>query len=180
MLRGKADMRSDYVLYAVAVICFIITGLTFAFTLTNLERNLSVLTTVILGLLFIGVGFSQRPKPKPQSYEIAVPRPAPAPAPPPPATEPAPVQEVVQQPKPETVETVPEVTPVVAQIKPAMELTTVKGIKGKRAEQLRALGINTVEDLANASSNELAAKLKIASYFTDKWIQNAKELIGKS
>lgn len=167
-------MRSDYLLYAVALICFIITGLIFALALTDLNiRNLSVLTTVILGLLFIALGFSQRPKPKTPSFEIAIPRPTPAPAP-------TPVQEVVQRPRPEMVETAPEVAPVVAQIKPVMDITSVKGIKEKRAEQLKALGINTVEDLANASANELAAKLKISSYFTDKWIQNAKELIGKS
>jgi predicted flap endonuclease-1-like 5' DNA nuclease len=74
----------------------------------------------------------------------------------------------------------PQPTEAVAPIKTKLDLTQVKGIKEKRAEQLRALGIKSVEDLANASAAELAAKLKIASYFTEKWIENAKELAGKS
>jgi predicted RecB family nuclease len=56
----------------------------------------------------------------------------------------------------------------------------VKGIKDKRALQLKAIGINSVEDLAKASPTELAAKLKIAPYFTGKWIESAKEILKKS
>jgi predicted flap endonuclease-1-like 5' DNA nuclease len=73
-----------------------------------------------------------------------------------------------------------EETPPIMETPVAIELTQVKGIKTKRAEQLKTLGINNAHDLANASANELAAKLKIASYFTEQWIENAKKLTGKS
>lgn len=52
-------MRSDYALYAAALIFFAITVISFE-VLTELERNLSVVATVILGFLFIGVGYTQR------------------------------------------------------------------------------------------------------------------------
>ena len=55
-------------------------------------------------------------------------------------------------------------------------LTQVKGIKEKRAEQLKAIGINNINDLVNASADEIAAKLRISPKFTGKWIESAKEL----
>jgi len=156
-------MRSDYALYLVAIIFFIITGMSFALGLGEFERNLSVVTTTVLGLLFIGLGYTQRPKPKPTIIEA----PPPAPAIPTPPT----VPEVVKE---ETVETAVEVTP------PKMELTEVKGIGEKRAEQLKALGISSVEDLARASARDLAEKLKISPKITGRWIENAKKLHEKS
>ncbi|MBS7632766.1 DUF4332 domain-containing protein [Candidatus Bathyarchaeota archaeon] len=153
-------MRTDYVLYVVAVICFAITGLTFALIESDFERNLSVLTTVILGLLFIALGFSQRPR-----LSTSVETPA------------TPVPALVQQ---ATSSVVEETKIEIAESKPVMELTSVKGIKQKRADQLKALGINSVQDLANASAEDLAAKLKISPWFTQRWIQSAKELVEKS
>ena len=155
-------MRSDYALYAVALIFFVITVISFL-VLTELERNLSVVATVVLGLLFAGFGYTQRPRAKVEKVEtIQVP-------PPPAAT--AKTEEVVSQQKVET-----SIVPVPAKF----ELTAVKGIKEKRAEQLKALGISSVEELANASAEDLAKKLNIAPWFTEKWIKNAKELLAKS
>ena len=57
-----------------------------------------------------------------------------------------------------------------------MDLTQVKGIGEKRATQLKALGINSVDDLAKASAKTLAAKLKISPKIASKWIESAKEL----
>lgn len=150
-------MRSDYALYIVAVIFFIITGISFALGLAEFERNLWVVTTAILGLLFIGLGYSQRPKPKATTIE--------APPPTPPT-----VTEVVV----EKTEAVEEVAP------PLIELTKVKGIGEKRTEQLKALGITSVEDLAKASARDLAANLKISPKITGRWIENAKKLVEKS
>ena len=164
-------MRSDYALYMVAIIFFIITGMSFALKLTEFERNLSAVTTGILGLLFIGLGYTQRPKPQPIEVKAPPPPASPptvaAPAPPPPAVE------VVKEEKPEIVV---EAAPVPS----IMELTEVKGIGEKRKEQLKALGINSVEDLAKASAEDLAQKLKISPKITGKWIENAKNLSGKS
>jgi predicted flap endonuclease-1-like 5' DNA nuclease len=151
----------------VAVILFIITGIA-AFTLAELERNLWTITTAVLGLLFIGLGYSQRPKL--QAKTIEAPSPAPTPLSPPPA----PVQTATEIVVEEKTETALESAPSI------MELTEVKGIGQKRADQLKALGINNVKDLAKASEGDLAAKLKISPKITGKWIENAKNLVEKS
>ena len=153
--KEKNNMRSDYALYTVAIIFFIITGAVSVWELTEFERNLGVITTAVLGLLFIGLGYSQRPK----AMTIE--------APPPTATTPATTIE-------EETETVIEAAPMV------VELTEVKGIGEKRAEQLKGLDINSVENLANASAKDLAARLKVSPKITSRWIENAKELAEKS
>jgi len=58
-----------------------------------------------------------------------------------------------------------------------MELTRVKGIGEKRAEQLKALGITTVADLSAASAEELAEKLQVSSKITKRWIKDARNLL---
>ena len=156
-------MRSDYALYTVAIIFFILTAIT-AFTLAEFERNLWVITTAVLGFLFIGLGYTQ--KPKPQAITVEAPPQAPVPEMP----TPSPVTEIMK----EKVETVVEVTP------PKVELTEVKGIGEKRAQQLKALGISSVEDLAKASATDIAEKLKISPKITGRWIENAKNLAEKS
>ncbi len=55
-------------------------------------------------------------------------------------------------------------------------LTEVSGIGEKRASQLKILGVKTAEDLANASVNDLAKKLKISAKIVSKWVAAAKEL----
>jgi predicted flap endonuclease-1-like 5' DNA nuclease len=165
-------MRSDYALYVVGVICFIISGVSAAYT-----ASLWILTPVVVGLVFIGLGYTQRPK-QTATTQMAV-------APPPPlvVTAPAPkVTEVAEEKKPEEAKPEPSVQAIpVAEVKPpSVGLLAVKGIKEKRAQQLNAIGIKTVEDLSKASAEDLAAKLKIAPYFTGKWIENAKEILKKS
>jgi predicted flap endonuclease-1-like 5' DNA nuclease len=155
-------MRSDYALYVAALIFFAITVISFE-VLTELERNLSVVATVILGFLFIGVGYTQRPRAPLQTVQV----------PPPPPSMPKTVEAPIQQ-KTETIEA------PLAKMETKIELTAVKGIKEKRADQLKAVGINSVEELASASAEDLAKKLSISSWFTEKWISNAKELVGKS
>lgn len=149
-------MRSDYALYTVAIIFFILTGLVLIYQIEF--KELWVVTTVVLGLLFIGLGYLQRLKPPVKTVEA--PPPAPPPTPP----------EVRLEEKPATEKVAPT----------RVELTQVKGIKEKRAEQLRALGITNVEDLANASAEDLAAKLKISPKIVKRWIEDAKELLEKS
>ena len=57
-----------------------------------------------------------------------------------------------------------------------MDLTQVKGVGEKRATQLKAVGINSVDDLTNASAKAIAKKLKISPKIASKWIESAKEL----
>ena len=162
-------MRLDYPLYIVAIILFAITA-TSSIVLVELERNLSVVTTVILGLLFLALGYTQRPRPAVSAFQN----------PPPPQTP-------IATQAPPVVETPREEEPVVTEVAASIEipprvtdLTAVKGIKAKRAEQLKALGINSAEDLAKASPQELSAKLKIAQYFTERWVASAKEIAEKN
>jgi len=64
-------MRSDYALYMVAIIFFIITGMSIA-----LAENLWVVTTAILGFLFIGLGYTQKPKRQATAIEVRIPAPS--------------------------------------------------------------------------------------------------------
>jgi len=147
-------MRSDYALYTVAIIFFILTGIVLAYQVEL--KELWTVATVVLGLLFIGLGYSQRPKPAAATMEAL-----PAPTVPTTMTE--------------------EKTEVLTEAAPAtVALTEVKGIGEKRAEQLKTLGINSIEDLAQASAKDLAAKLKISPKITGRWIENAKKLAEKS
>lgn len=152
-------MRTDYMLYIVAVLLFIITGIVAVYSVEY--QQLWIVGTAVLGFFFAGLGFSQRPK---TTIAQAARPPQPPLAVQPTITEPAKVEEPP---------TVVEITT------PTIDLVQVKGVKAKRAEQLKSLGINSVEDLANASAEELAKKLQISPKFTEKWIASAKELIKK-
>lgn len=153
-------MRSDYALYAVAIIFFAITGVVLVYRSQVEFTEVWVVTTAVLGLLFIGLGYFQKPKAKAIKSPIL---PAVTAPPPPPA--PVKIQEErVAVEKPTQLKT---------------ELTTVKGIGQKRAEQLKALGIDSAEKLVEASAKDLAAKLKISQKITKQWIERAKELIAK-
>lgn len=164
-------MRSDYVLYAVAIICFIITGTVAAYANT---QQLWIVIPAVVGLAFIGVGYTQRPRQQAGTTQMAI-----SPPPPPPTMPTPKVAEVTPETKiQEKIE--PQSAPIVEVKKVMHDLLEVKGIKDKRALQLKAVGINTVEDLAKASPQELASKLKIAPYFTGKWIENAKAIVEKT
>jgi predicted flap endonuclease-1-like 5' DNA nuclease len=56
------------------------------------------------------------------------------------------------------------------------ELMLVKGIGEKRAAQLKALGINNLDDLAKVSPDDVAKNLMISPKITRKWVESAKEL----
>jgi len=168
-------MRLDYTLYVLAALLLIATAVPFVVTVEGVEsdtRSLWVVTTVVLGLLSIGLGYSQRPKTEAQACQPAVTTPQ--------ETTP---QTTVETAKEETAEApieqaaikkAPKVaTPATATI----DLTQVKGIGGKRATQLKALGINSADDLSKASAKTLAKKLKISPKTVTKWIESAKELV---
>jgi predicted flap endonuclease-1-like 5' DNA nuclease len=52
----------------------------------------------------------------------------------------------------------------------------IRGISEKRAEQLKSVGINTLQDLANASATELAEKLSVSPKIVKMWVGSAKKL----
>jgi len=162
-------MRSDYMLYAMGVIFFILTGVVTVYSIE--QQQLWIVATAVLGLVFVGLGYWQRPSlavSTTATSPVIVPQPA-TPAQPV-TTEPATTEPV----KEEKTEQIIEVPP------PTKGLTKVKGIGEKRAEQLKALGIKSVEELAKASGRDLARKLKISPKITGKWVENAKGLVEKS
>jgi len=67
--------------------------------------------------------------------------------------------------------------PPVTAAKLPLEISDVKGIGSKREGQLKAIGINTVEDLAKASAEELSEKMKTTPEIAGKWIKEAKKLL---
>jgi predicted flap endonuclease-1-like 5' DNA nuclease len=155
-------MRLDYTLYVLAAILFLITVVS-SLVVMETEKNLWVVTTAILGLFSVGLGYNARPKIKKATQ----------PATSMPQTQ-KPITAAVQEQKASVEAPIP--ASVAAPATPMMALTEVKGVGEKRAEQLKALGINSVEELAKASANEVAKKLKISPKIVDKWIANAKEL----
>jgi len=57
-----------------------------------------------------------------------------------------------------------------------VEISEVKGIGAKRAERLRAIGINSAEDLAEADPEVLADNLGISQKMASRLIENARRL----
>ena len=53
------------------------------------------------------------------------------------------------------------------------ELTEIKGIGSKRAKELKAVGVNTVSDLATASAKDLSQKTGISEKTISRWITQA-------
>jgi len=198
-------MRLDYVLYVLAVVFFAVTAVSFAVVSDETARNLYAISTVVVGLLFVGVGFLLRPKVK--TAASAPPEPAP-PSPPAPPVKPqaaiveAPVAIVsktetplMEKPVAETriaeAPAATKATPAaqvsapatevpaeeIAATAQATELTKIRGINEKRADQLKANGIKSVEDLANASAADLAAKLAVSEKIVKMWIGSAKKMV---
>ncbi len=194
-------MRSDVTLYVVAAFFFALT-ITSAVIFQEAERSLWIVSTAVLGILSVGLGYYQRPKAKSsiQKMQTATVAPAPTES----IVQPAPVQAetlIEQENVTETVpvETVPVIeTPTItaapiteapappeeipakpaqSEIESAPEagLTNVKGIGEKRASQLNALGIKNVKELADASVEELAKSLKVSPKIVAKWVEAAKQ-----
>ena len=157
-------MRTDVPLYIIAIICFALAGyLQFAYVD---QFAYVIITLTVLGVIFLGAGYSMRSKPvvvktreQPQVLETR-------------ETEAA--SEAAPQ-----IESEAEAKVTVAEEKAALELTNVKGIGPKRAEQLKRIGIQSPGDLANKSSEELAEKLKVSDKIAEKWIKAAKKLLEK-
>ena len=191
-------MRLDYTLYVLAALLFLATIVSLVTPLiAEAERNLWIVITVVLGLLSIGLGYSQRPKTEAQACQPAVEIPqTTVPQQPQPITEGFHEKEAYRAEKPEAIvetppimpqSTTPIPAPVIAPMPvftptaearttPKLELTEVKGIGEKRAVQLEAIGISNIDDLAEASAEDIAKKLQISLKITRKWIDSAKKL----
>ena len=182
-------MRSDYLLYMLAAVFFMITAVSLALVMDQMQKSLWVVTTVVLGLFSVGLGYYQRSKPMTEAQAV-------------PATIPMTIErsdahikeahmaesvEKHTEPTPMPVSPSPMPTQVIAPMPsitiPQVEVTSleselmeIKGIGAKRAAQLKALGINNIDDLAKVSAEDLAKDLQISPKITGKWVAGAKEL----
>ena len=59
----------------------------------------------------------------------------------------------------------------------SIELTSIKGLGGKRAEKLKSCGVHSVQDLANSDSKALSEKLEISEKRVSEWIGEAKKAL---
>ena len=182
-------MRMDYILYVVAIVFFIVT-LTALVYPPNMQ-SVWIVSTVVVGLAFVGFGYTQRPRTTASSMQTGIIESSSSQAQQPKAQtelqpEPqtaiataVPTQPIAAEPiKPAIVEPIKPIVeePVVEQLQSSENiLTKVKGIGEKRATQLNAIGVRSIQDLANASPKDLAAKLNISPKITRKWVDNAKE-----
>ncbi|MCD6537181.1 ribosomal protein L13e [Candidatus Bathyarchaeota archaeon] len=62
--------------------------------------------------------------------------------------------------------------------KEALGLREVPGIGEKRAQQLKDIGIDSVEKLAKSSPKVLSEKLKVSERTASRWISSAKEILS--
>jgi predicted flap endonuclease-1-like 5' DNA nuclease len=167
-------------LYVLAALLLIITVVPFVAPIgveTTETRSVWVVASVVLGLLSIGLGYSQRPKTEAQACEPAVPTPQKTMPPTQPATTMDTVKEEKTMKAPMEKPAMKEATAVSAPAAATVDLTQVKGIGEKRAMQLKALGINSVDKLATASAKNIAKKLKVSPKIVKKWVDSAKEIV---
>jgi predicted flap endonuclease-1-like 5' DNA nuclease len=193
-------MRLDITLYSLAVVFFVIT-IASAVLLAGTDQTLWILTSGLLGILSLSLGFIQRPRTTAQINQPPTAIPVTASAQPiGTATPQAPTEEerlpaqtasvtetpAVQEPA-VTVEqpAIPEPPANIVSSQEAIEssmghaLTEVSGIGEKRATQLNALGIFNVDDLAKAQAEDLAKSLKVSPKIVAKWVMGAKQLLQK-
>jgi predicted flap endonuclease-1-like 5' DNA nuclease len=192
IMAGDNKMRSDYLLYLLAAVFFIITATSLALIMVDqTQQSLWVVTTVVLGLFSVGLGYSQRPKSTTAAHQ---PAPATLPVTVEPnepqvkeaylaenverPTEPTPMPQSVSPVPMQVVAPIPVLTPQPVETPASMEidLVQVKGIGEKRVAQLKALGIDSIDALANASAEDLAKNLTISPKITRMWIGSAKKL----
>jgi predicted flap endonuclease-1-like 5' DNA nuclease len=178
-------MRTDYLLYTLAVVFFIITAASLALVIDATEKNLWVVSTAVVGLFSASLGYIFRPK----TTVAAAPTTGVSAAQPTAPAEPvAGSIQTIAEPARTPIALIPDVTREIAPIPSnnivavevavpqKSELFTVKGINAKRAEQLNRLGIQSLSDLAKASAEDLAKELAISPRITRMWIGSAKKL----
>lgn len=161
-------MRLDHTLYLVAVITFIIAGLLFSYQIAY--KEIWIASTTVLGLLFLGLGYSQKPKDQVKSEIIKASAPLP---------QASPISSSIEtQKKISTAnDNVSHQKSISNPSSTTFHLTDIKGIGKKRAELLRNMGVTTIESLAKASAEDVAAKLRVSVKTANTWIESAKKLI---
>jgi predicted flap endonuclease-1-like 5' DNA nuclease len=155
-------MRLDYAAYVLAVVFLVLAAVSYVIVAEPTTKTVAVATTFVLGFFSLGLGYYEKPKTEQASSPSA-------------AAPQAPQVATLEAPEEEKVEAAEVLAPAAAS---GLALTRVKGIGEKREAQLRAIGINTVEELAAASVEDVAAKLKVYPKIVANWVAAAKELVA--
>ncbi len=191
-------MRFDYLFYVLAVVFFALTAVSIAIVTDQTQQSLWVVGTVVIGLFSAGIGIYYRPKKQiaamqssnspvtdqptgqttaeqpvtatPDTLQMEKAKATPIAV----ASSSAPIMTVAKQELATSAPIASIVTEPPASPMPS-ELTVVKGISVKRAEQLNTLGVRTIEDLAKASPEDLAKSLAVSPRITRMWIGTAKK-----
>ena len=136
-------MRSDYGLYVVAVICFIITGIFLTGTVegykyTDSMGMAAIAIFLILGAIFALAGYAVRPK-VPVSAISTAPQTLPEPSAPPllPPVEEKEEETQVTQPLPQEEQAPPEPTPAVEETPPTPAPTAEEPAKAEEEKPVR-------------------------------------------
>jgi hypothetical protein len=72
---GVNTMRTDYILYLLAAVFFLMTLSSLLLMSEQVPKSIWVLSTVVLGLFSVGLGYSQRPKAKTEPCQPVLPMP---------------------------------------------------------------------------------------------------------
>jgi predicted flap endonuclease-1-like 5' DNA nuclease len=191
-------MRLDYPLYGLAIVLFVLAAVSYSLISEQYSRMLFVFSSVAIGFLSAVCGYVLRPKAEKPSVvthpelnsKVGRRQQVMAPTE---TTVREPVEKTKFSSEPlETFTDVIETKTIGSEAKEASsihtstapevvsstnELFQIRGINSKRSEQLRFNGINSLSDLAGASSSDLAAKLDISEKIVKMWIGSAKKLV---
>ncbi|KON33994.1 MAG: hypothetical protein AC479_02335 [miscellaneous Crenarchaeota group-6 archaeon AD8-1] len=163
-------MRLDYTMYILGVFLLILTIVPFIVEIQGIDDNIKliwVISSAILGVLSFALGYSQKPKTKAQACQIEETSCKDEPK--------SSIKENVEM--KEENEFKSKKTEKYSSYKIEIDLIRVKGIGQKRAIQLKEIGINTANDLANEPSEKIAKKLNISPKITKKWKNDAEQLL---
>jgi len=64
------------------------------------------------------------------------------------------------------------------EVETMLNLTQVPGIGEKRAQQLKNLGIDSIEKLVKADPKEISKRLRVTERSVSKWIADAKQILS--
>jgi predicted flap endonuclease-1-like 5' DNA nuclease len=107
---------------------------------------------------------------------VEAPKPEPAVPPATPVLAPVAAPPAIAAPPVEPALPAPSTAPAPRAEAPKSGLSQIRGISATRAEQLKAAGVSTIQELANASPEDLAAKLGVSPKIVKMWVGSAKKL----
>ena len=59
-----------------------------------------------------------------------------------------------------------------------MDITLVRGIGEKWSEEMKAVGVDSVNELVECNPRDLAGKVGVSEKMANAWIENANEVLS--